>query len=235
MNDELVPADKEPWVDDSGVRHNLFVPQTSTLVGSPTDLPADQLSKRISLWSIINMEIDRREAPAGESSSTGAPSLYTWLIGFDGAKNFASFGQLGKDLTDQAATIGYFLRFRSSIADTQGLQQCVDAIRDIRLLGLTEAKRGLQDAAARTIDDLIRANRVSGPERLLEADIWLRYAMLLSYYQDKNNILDSRNGLESKLSILPHPISGAHLRFPPYTPPVSRPGRRCQATHRSPD
>lgn len=196
----------QPWRDteDRGtVAHANFVPSTTTLFGAYGDPPNHPKENRhiLSIWGLVNLQLDTwhqlssSAVPAPSSTLLTASgnktsvlaanlmkldSLSDWLQGFNNLTFSAGpWSQGWTPLVQRTQRIGQFLRFRQKYSDPKDLAVLVEAIGASIRSGFNLKREGLSD-----IDQLLipSATWIQN-ERLYDAEVWLRYVMLLGYQQ----------------------------------------------------
>lgn len=189
-----------PWKEKEKpdyVGHDRYLPSTRDLVGTPNDKP-ETPRDLLSLWSLLNLQLDttwnKRDKPGDRLNL--AP-LAAWLRQLHDDKNLTAFDvgtdavfQYGQAFKERLDRIQKFVAFRDACGKDNVLHALVTALRNARLAGKSPA-------AVETplrMQDLIDACKPIDGESLPQAEIWLRYVLLLSYQGEGVDAVASTRG-----------------------------------------
>lgn len=184
-------AYQRPWVEvgkPTHFQHDFYIPSSADLVGTPADAPKCGCKGLLSLWALVNLQLDtwRGSNPLKDADGKtvdGAMDLQplrAWLSDLAKLSDLNSFdGAVDKRsqaLKDRAAKLAAFTEFRHEIQKPATLAATLDRLAKDRAQNAKECDdkwfKLLRTAAA----------PIGEPtESLTTAEIWLRYLFLLSY------------------------------------------------------
>jgi hypothetical protein len=179
---------KEDWRGraPATISHRYYIPSTEDLGGKPNDGTGLNGYGLVSLWTVVNLQLDtwRDDKPPDAPLSLG--TLIAWLRDLEKDERLAAFdtgGQVsrGTHLRQCAGKLQRFLSFRQECAVADKLTTRIDRLSVLRNVASPDFRKDF----GRLID---AAKPITDPEGnqgyLADAAIWLRYLLLLSYMND---------------------------------------------------
>ena len=200
--------------DDNGLglllSYPFAVPSAKFLLGKSNDVPKlDQHHDIQTVWSLVNLQLDTWH---GRDLELG--HLADWLVALAEQKNLETvFGsgqpeiELAQGLTARVDKLGKFVRFRSVTTSPEKFRVLIEAVYKARTQPGKTVAQILSDLVDATTPITVPHTVVSAhngegshestSEWVRDAEIWLRYVLLLSYRKDKTVLLDAKatNGI----------------------------------------
>ena len=191
MLDELRgPTSETSESDNASIFLNGYtIPDSRTLVGTADEQPTlDEKSEMLSLWRLINLQLDTWndwsvDLDSDLPTSTGLTELANWLARISSNEDVYAFGaptQLDRTYLQLCAErLSKFLRFRERASDPNELQRIVNDLADDR--HSVDSKGPIA-----VVPGLVLAATPlpSSDEYLVDAALWLRYIVMLSYQSE---------------------------------------------------
>jgi hypothetical protein len=191
-------AYRHPWKTGErpeNIKHDRYIPSTPDLIGSPDDPPQPQ-RELLSLWALVNLQTDTWRAPPSGSDPLGIAPLASWLKRLEDDPDLMAFDQvaggrhLAQSFKGRTDRMQRFLSVRAACAEETVLQGLVTELKNARFVG--RAAVNVELAGKVRIRDLIEASQPIDGETLPQAEIWLRYVLLLSYQGEGTDVVADR-------------------------------------------
>jgi hypothetical protein len=134
---ETLPAEEVPahWA------HGYYLPAAAELVGRPDDRPGRGPRRLLSLWALINLQLDTWRGAEAKTDPMALTPLARWLKQLHEDRDLAVFDQaskpaaLGQGLKDRVDRLQLFVAFRAACADEAVLQELVVKLKSARNAG----------------------------------------------------------------------------------------------------
>ncbi len=188
-------AYRQPWrngEDRGKVEHDYYIPSAGDLVGVPGSAPKPD-RQLLSLWALVNLQLD-----TWHNADFELNCLASWLLALADQKELPAFfgsSATGTRLADafcvRITKLGKFIRFRSEATNPAKLRDFVDQIYKARTepgVTISQVVPDLVEAATPVLDD--EASPADSKGWVRDAEVWLRYLLLLSYRTDRTVLLD---------------------------------------------
>jgi hypothetical protein len=166
--------------------HNCLIPSSEYLLGKPKDDPHQMVGGLQSVWSLVNLQLDTwhnwgaNDSPK-PATSPGLLPLAHWLSRISLDQDLDGMGTVGGNPTEERIRfnkLSKFLTFRDHISTTDSLRNIIRNMQTGRLVNP-------RISIAAVLRDLIdAATPIKKDDYNVDAAIWLRYIILLSFQGD---------------------------------------------------
>jgi hypothetical protein len=207
LNDLMGPTWLQRLMPVSAGHRAYYVPSAIDVVGgSADDILAD--FRLMSLWALINYQCDTWRAVAGNHPTVGFGAVAAWLTDLRGNSDLDSLDSASRGQTLASAVkqridkMAKFLRFREGCGVEGAMDGLVKSLKDARANG-----RALSSCATTIghttlqVGDLVDAGAPlrGTDESLPQAELWLRYLVLLSFQGEGIGVIansTAQNGVD---------------------------------------